>query len=319
MIKTLRNICMAAVTTLGLCVAPVTAGAGTAQESYLLGPEDLLSIQVMGAPEIAEKPVRIDLNGNIELTYLGAIKVAGLTLSQTKALITERLKIMIREPEVSVGIEEFRSQPVTVAGAVNAPGVHQIRGGKTLLEVLSMSGGIRQDAANSLNLTRRVEMGRIPLDSVRVDPSGRFSTARIDIHDLMEAKDPAVNILVQPNDVISVPRAEMVYVVGEVQKAGGYVLNDRERISLLKALSLAGGLNREAAPQNARILRAGPEGGDKAEIAVDLKKILQGERKDVDLAPEDILFIPGSASKKAAIRAIEAAIQVGTGLAIWRR
>ena len=135
MIKTLRNICMAAVTTLGLCVAPVTAGAGTAQESYLLGPEDLLSIQVMGAPEIAEKPVRIDLNGNIELTYLGAIKVAGLTLSQTKALITERLKIMIREPEVSVGIEEFRSQPVTVAGAVNAPGVHQIRGGNTLLEV----------------------------------------------------------------------------------------------------------------------------------------------------------------------------------------
>ncbi len=288
--------------------------------SYVLGPDDQITIRVLQVPEIAEKPVRIDLDGNIELPYLGQVRAAGLTAEQLKKDLTERLKTFVREPQVSVGVEEFRSQPVSVIGAVNTPGVQQIRGRKTLVEVVSMAGGLRLDCGNTLNITRHMEWGKIPLPSAALDATGQFSVAKVDLKSLMEAKNPAENILVQPDDVISVPRAEMVYVVGEVPKAGGFVLQEREKMYLLEALALAGGVNRTAAPQNTRILRKSSSNADgKIEIPVDLTKVLNGQLKDVPLQPQDIVFIPGSAAKRASLRAIEAAIQMGTGVAIFHR
>jgi polysaccharide export outer membrane protein len=111
----------------------------------------------------------------------------------------------------------------------------------------------------------------------------------------------------------------MVYVIGQVQHSGGFILNERESLSVLKALSLAGGLDHAASPKNARILRASAGASSRLEIPVDLKMILSGQTSDVPLQPEDILFIPSSLPKKAAIRAAEAAIQIGTGLVIWGR
>jgi polysaccharide biosynthesis/export protein len=124
--------------------------------------------------------------------------------------------------------------------------------------------------------------------------------------------------LVRAHDVISVPRAEMVYVVGEVIRAGGFVLNEKENLSVLQALSLAGGLQPEAAPKNARILRAATKAEERKEVEVDVKSILQGKVPDVSLMADDILFIPGSGTKKASRRVLEAAIQTISGVAIWR-
>jgi len=111
----------------------------------------------------------------------------------------------------------------------------------------------------------------------------------------------------------------MVYVVGQVSRAGGFVLHENETISALQALSLAGGLDRTASPKNARILRSAGNAASRTEIAINLNKILQGRSPDVPMQPNDILFVPASGSKKVAVRALEAAIQVGTGIAIWRR
>src|SRR5260370_15449747 len=129
---------------------------------------------------------------------------------------------------------------------------------------------------------------------------------------------PEENILIQPNDVISVPRAELIYVVGEVKKAGGFPLDGHESLSVLRAISLSEGLLPTASPAGVRIHRGGQGVGERQEIAVDLKRILSGKAPDVSLQPDDILFVPSSASKKAGIRAIEAAIQLGTGVVIWR-
>ena len=291
-----------------------------APSSYVLGADDLISVRILQAPDLADKPIRIDLNGFIDLPFVGRVRAAGATVEGLRTELESKFSAIIREPQISVNIEEFRSQPVSVIGAVITPGVHQIRGHKSLVEVLALAGGLRQDAGNSLMLTRRKEWGAIPLVSATSDPTGNFSVATIELKTLMEAKDPAVNILVQPDDVISVPKAEMVYVIGEVPRTGGFVLNERKSMSLLEALSLAGGVNHgTSSPENSKILRLTPDSETRAEIAVNLKQVLQGKGEDIQLRPGDILFIPGSAAKRAAIRALEAVIQAGTGLAVYRR
>jgi polysaccharide export outer membrane protein len=206
-----------------------------------------------------------------------------------------------------------------VIGAVKNPGVHQLQGHKTLVEVLSLAGGLDAAAGPKVKITRRLEWGHIPLKNAVADPTGQFAVAEVSLKAILDAKNPEENIVMRPNDVVSVPRAEMVYVGGQVLKAGGFVLNERETISVLQALTLAGGLDRAASPQHARILRSVRPGEERAEMAVDLRKIMEGRATDIPLRPEDILFVPASVPKKAAIRALEAAIQMGTGAVIWRR
>lgn len=134
---------------------------------------------------------------------------------------------------------------------------------------------------------------------------------------LLEAKNPENNINVLPNDVITVPRAEMIYVVGTVRKPGGFVLNDQESISVLQALSMAEGLDKTAAWGHAKIIR-NDQSGNRVEVSANIDRILAGKLRDVPLS-NDILFVPNSAAKSATLRGIEAAIQLGTGIAILRR
>ena len=315
--KANRSVVAAALTAF-LAVQAAHGEEKSAAASYLLGPEDQINIRILEAQEIADKPIHIDPQGYIELPLAGRVQAAGQTTAQLQQDLTRRLRAYIKDPHVVVSIDEFRSQPVSVIGEVATPGLQQLRGRKTLTEVLSLAGGLKPEAGNMVKITRRLEFGRIPLENAKDDPSGQFSVAGVKLASIIEAKDPQQNIAIRPYDVISVPKGEMVYVVGEVEKAGGFVLNAKERISVLQSLSLAGGLRPNASPGNARILRAGVEGAERVEIPVDLKKILEGRDEDRTLRPDDILFVPTSKAKPAAVRAIEAAITLGTGIVIWR-
>jgi polysaccharide export outer membrane protein len=164
-----------------------------------------------------------------------------------------------------------------------------------------------------------MEWGRIPLPMATDDPTGKFSVADVNLQEIMLAKNPAQNILIAPEDVISVPRAEMVYVIGQVSKPGGYILGEHESFSVLKALSLAGGFVSLAAPQNARILRPVAGNAKRQEIPVDLRTIMTAKSPDVPMQPEDILFVPLNGPQKAMARAAEAAIQLTTGIILYRR
>lgn len=292
-----------------------------APSSYILGPGDQIVIRAFDAEEISDKPTRISSSGYINLPLVGRVHAAGMTVEQLEAELTSRLQTYIQSPEVSVSVSEFRSQPVSVIGAVNAPGVHQLQGHKTLIEILSLAGGTRSDAGHTVKITRRLEWGRIPLPNAKDDPTGQFSVAEVNLKSVLDAKNPQDNILIQPEDVISVPRAEMVYVVGDVPRAGGFVLNEQENVTVLQALSLAGGLGRAAAPTKAKLLRAAGKGANRTELAVNLKDILAGKKDDIPMQPEDILFIPNSASKSVALRSLETALgmgaQIGAGVAIY--
>jgi polysaccharide biosynthesis/export protein len=283
----------------------------TTPSTYLLGADDQVIVHVSDAPEISDKPVRIDSNGEIRIPMAGRIRATGMTTAQLEAELTRRLKIYLESPEVSVNVAELRSQPVSVIGAVNSPGLHQLEGHKTLIEILSLAGGLRTDAGPVAKITRRLEWGRIPLPGAMDDSTGQFSVAQISLKSLIQAKHPEQNIPIYPQDVISVPPAQVVYVMGEVTKTGPLTLTEGDRISVLEALSSSGGALHTAAPAKAKILRVAAGSERRTEIAVDLKKIQAGKADDVPLLAGDILFVPGSSAKRASIRAAETAIQVG--------
>ncbi len=288
------------------------------RSTYLLGPGDQLEISAPELTELANKQIRVDGEGDIEVPLGGRVHVAGLTAQKTEEELNKVLSKYIRHPQVVVSVAEVRSQPVSVLGAVNTPGVHQVQGHKTLLEMLALAGGIRPDAGYSIRITRESDWGCIPLPNAQLDASGRFSVAELNLKKIMEAKNPEENIQIFPHDVISVPKAEMVYVIGEVKRSGGFVLGEHQSMSVLQALSLAEGLNSTADTRHARILRLDRNADQRVEMAVDVKGILSGKGRDVPLQGDDILFVPGSTGKKAVLRGLEAAIQTGTGLAIWR-
>lgn len=317
---------------LGICLLTVNASAAwqaggeTAEQlrsTYVLGPEDLIVIRALEAEEISDKPVRIDMSGYIRLPLVGRLHASGLTVAQLESDLTKELGTYVKHPQVSVSITEFRSQPVSVIGAVSTPGVHQLQGRKTLVEMLSLAGGVQPDAGHSVKVTRRLEWGRVPLPNAVDDITGQFSVGEVNLKAITEAKNPAENILIRPNDVISVPRAETIYVIGEVRKPGGFTLRARETISVLQALSLAEGLSRTAGPKHAKVLRPTPGGSERTEIPIDLTKVLEGKATDVPLQPEDILFIPNNTPKNVAIRSLETMINmgtaIGTGMVIYRR
>jgi len=289
------------------------------QAAYTLGPDDQILIRALYAEEISEKPVMIGTNGYISLPMVGRLRASGLTVEQLETEIVSRLKPYVQDPQVSVSVVEFRSQPVSVLGAVANSGVVQLRGHKTLFEVISEAGGLKNEAGNTIKITRRKEFGPIPLASSVADRSGQFSVAEVSVKSVMEARNPQENIEVMPKDVVSIPRAELIYVIGSVKRAGGFVLNEREHISVLQALAMAEGLDRVASGGNARILRSSDDASTRTEIPVDVNKILAGKTSDVPMLANDILFIPNSAAKSATLRGVEAAIQVATGVVVWRR
>jgi polysaccharide export outer membrane protein len=286
------------------------------RKTYLLGPDDVVTIHAVNAPDMSDKPFRVDADGELKLPMVGRIHAGGLTPEQLETEIAKRLKVYLEEPEVIVSVAEFKSQPVSVVGAVSQPGVHQLEGQKTLVEVLAAAGGLRQDAGATITITRRLEYGRIPLPGAADDPTHQFSIAEVNLKSVMEAKNPEYNIPIRPHDLISVPRAEVIYVIGEVGHQGALTLNEGASISALEAVSTSGGMLRTAAPSRARILRPVPGQDKRTELAVDLKRILAGRSDDMPLLAGDILVVPGSAGKHAVYRALEAAVQVGTFAAV---
>jgi polysaccharide export outer membrane protein len=314
----------------------------TAVQPYRLGPNDEVIVRVLDAEEIPELPARLDSRGNLNLPLAGRVAAAGLTVEELQDELTVRLGRFLHQPQVTVTLVQVRSQPVSVLGAVNKPGVQQIEGALTLVELLSLAGGLRADAGHTIKITRRAEFGAVPLAGARADPSGRFSVAEVNVKEVIEARRPEDNVVIRPHDVVSVPRAAMVYVIGEVEKSGGFVLEERQSVSVLQALSLSGGLTDVAAVEHARILRGGPGSGSvggenagsvggentasgggagsggRVEIAVDLKAIMAGKSPDVALEREDILFVPRSAKRAAGQALKKAAVGTLTGIAIWR-
>jgi polysaccharide export outer membrane protein len=284
--------------------------------NYVLGPEDLITVHVFAAEDIPDRPAQIANDGSVNLPMVGQVQAAGLTIEQLQAALVTAYKKYFKDPQVTVQVTDFRSQPVSVAGNVNTPGVVQLRGNRNLMEVIGMAGGLKADAGDSALITRNLSEGPIPVAGAFADPTGKYSVAHVDIRAVMSGKDPQGNILIKPHDVITIPRARMIYVLGNVTKPGGYVLTDNETMSITQAIALAGGWDHTAALKDARVLRA-DGGAEREQIPANVKKIMENKAPDLQLRADDILYIPNSIGKAVGVRGLETAIAVGSGIAIW--
>lgn len=289
---------------------------------YVLGPGDQVGILVSDAEELNGKAFRVGTDGYLELPLIGRIHASERTAEQLEADVTTYLRKFLEHPQVVLTVTEFKSQPISVLGEVNSPGVHQLQGRKNLYEVLSLAGGLREDGGSTVKVTRKLIWGRIPLPSARDDAAGQFSVASVNVKSILDGSTPGENIPIMPEDVISVPKAEVIYVIGSVHKAGGFVMGDNTSLSALQLLSLAQGLDNTAAPERAKILRNTGAGAAATEIPVNLRKLLKGEGADLALQANDILFVPNSIGRTAAMRSLETMIgmggQIGASLAIYK-
>jgi polysaccharide biosynthesis/export protein len=241
-----------------------------------IAPGDLLDISVYDAPDL-DQQVRVESDGSVRLALIGPTKVAGLTAQQAGRLIEHELQTrnFLLNPQVNVLVKEYESQGVSITGEVQHPGMYPILGQRTLLDVISMAGGLTNVADSEVTIKRR---------------SGQEETVSVKHDDAQTSLEN--NVQVYPGDLIVVPRAGVVYVLGDVGRPGGYVMDDNGKITLLQALAQAGGVNRTAAVNQAFLLRKGAKGYDTDKIHVG--KLVRGEGEDIELHPNDIVFLPGS-------------------------
>jgi polysaccharide export outer membrane protein len=285
----------------GQTTAPLTPD--PLRPNYTLGPNDQILIRIPNVEEVNDRPFRIDADGQINLPLVGRVRAAGLTVQGLEALLTTRFREFVLEPQVIVTVVQFRAEPVFFVGAFRAPGIYPLQGRRTLVEMLTAIGGLQPNASRRIRVTRRAESGPIPLPNAVTDEEKKVSTVEISMGSLRENVNPAEDILLQPYDVISVERAELVYVSGEVTRVGAIELGERDSISLLQALTMAGGFTRESSRGKVRVLRPITNTARRAEIEVDAVRVFEGKDNDFPLMPNDVLHVPAD-RKKAAFRTL---------------
>jgi polysaccharide biosynthesis/export protein len=253
----------------------------TNSSPLVLGPGDEMEVTVYGAPDLSGH-ARVSADGNISMPLIGYVRVAGLSSSEAEAAIEAQLRVanVVNYPHVSVYAKEYTSSGISVSGEVAKPGFYSALGPHRLFDVLQAAGGTTEKAANKVMITHRDQKDATTL-SISKDP----------------AEMAASNVELQPGDTVVVPRAGIVYVLGEVTRPGGYVLNSTGGITVLQVVAVAGGPTHVASAGKTRLLRRTENGFQEQKI--DLKKLLRGKAHDVSVQNDDILFIPSSAVKTA--------------------
>src|SRR6267154_1375776 len=312
---------------------------------YTIGTDDVLEVNVFEAQEL-NREVRVSASGEISLPLLGGVRAAGLTPRELEKSLEQLLRQKyMKDPHIGVFVREMQSHPVSVMGAVRKPGTFQIRGSKTLLEILSLAEGLAEDAGEEVIILRGAGPNNSPgsfsekangvtASSQAIGPqeterpgatdagadkiSGSSqNVVQVNLKDLLDSTDPTHNPAVYPGDIVKVSRAGIVYVVGAVRRPGGFAMKTNERISVLQAIALSEGLTRTASKNGARIIRTNEQNGARTGIPINLGKILSGTSPDPMLGPRDIVFVPDSAAKSTFSRGVDAAAQTLVGLMIF--
>jgi polysaccharide export outer membrane protein len=263
---------------------------------------DLLGVDVFDTPELSAK-LRVSEKGDINIPVAGSTHVGGLTAEEAAASIERLLRDdnILKHPHVEVFVQEYATQGVSILGEVKNPGVYPELGSHSLLDFISVAGGITPTAGKAVNIIHKGDPEHPTVVQLDNSPDA--------------AKRAAVAIL--PGDTIMVSRSGIVYVIGDLAKPGGFLIENNDRLTALQAIALAQGPNKTAGLNHTRLIRKAPNGPQ--ETRVDLGKILAGKRSDLRLEDGDILFVPASKGKAATYRGLEATVSLLSGLAIYGR
>ncbi len=291
---------------------PAAATSGTAQAAapvdamdqpppILIGPGDLLTITVFETPELSSA-VRVTQDGDASLPVLGAVHVSGLSTQGAATTIEDafRTRGLLLNPHVTVAETEFASQGASILGEVRTPGVYPTLGSRRLLDMISLAGGVSTTAGRLASIIHRGDSQHPVQIALQPTPASLHAQ---------------VNPVILPGDTVVIAKAGVVYVIGDVLRPGGILVDNNERISVIEALSLAGGFNKTAAESQTKLIRKLPAGRE--EVGLDLKHILYGKQADVLVSDGDILFVPSSIGKTFLYRGIEAAFGLATSYALF--
>lgn len=273
------------------------AGPGPAH-ALRINSGDLLDIGVFDTAELSGK-LRVDEFGQITLPIAGVLKVAGMTAEEAASAIEAKLRSaeVMKDPHVEVFITEYATQGVTVAGEVKSPGIYPLLGSHGLVDILTAAGGVTSAAGRMVSVTHKSDPAHPEM--IRLASKPGEIIADVDI---------------QPGDRVVVSRAGVCYVVGDVTKAGGFLIEGTDRLTVLEIMALAGGTTRTSAKDRARLIRKSPNGRE--EMPIPLKAMMLGKVKDMPVEDGDILFIPSSGGKAALYRGTDAAVGIATGFAM---
>jgi len=252
-------------------------------KEYKIGPKDLLEIKVFELPEL-NQTVRVSEDGTITIPLIGQVKIEGLTKDELEQRISGLLEEKyLKNARVAVFIKEYQSKLVAVIGAVEKPGMYELVGRLTLLQMVSKAGGFKENASDEIFVLREGE-------------NGNTAKIAIDLEDLIVNGNQKLNIPLQPNDVINVRVDKLinVYVLGAVRNPGRMEVKMSKKITVLQAIAQAGGLADGARKSGVTIKRKDKKTGKEVKMKVDLGGIMKGKKPDIELVEGDVVIIPES-------------------------
>jgi polysaccharide export outer membrane protein len=280
-------------------------GAASQQEplenAYVIGSDDVLEIEAYNVEE-CKKTVRVNSHGDIALPLVGIINVKGLTTAEVETLIAKKLDRYVEETVVTVFVKEYKSQRISVIGAVKNPQVFAVTGQRYLLDMLMMSGGLDAGAGNVCYIIRPM---------LTTTSSSRSETIVVDLDELILRGNLSLNFPVFAGDIVNVPRGAIFFVDGEVRTPGVYTM--KGKTSLIQALTMAQGIGENASLGEVRILRDNGK-GERETITADYDEIRNGGRPDIMIAENDIIIVPKSGAKaffNGFVRTIRGAVSIG--------
>jgi len=269
-----------------------------------IGSGDLIEVNIFDDPDLSGR-FRVDEKGNVKLPLLGAVRVEGQTAAEAGTTIEREYVaadiLNSGNASATVLISEYATQGVFVNGQVKSPGLYPALGIRMLNDLITAAGGILPTATSKVVITRKAD----PENPITVDYNPEALTPEI----------PRVQIF--PGDTITVPRAGIVYVLGDVNRSGGFVLEGRRALTVEEAMALAGGGGRAAALSRAYLVRT-LDDGRKMEVMLSINQIYKGKAPDVALRDGDILYVPTSNRRLAAEQAISSALNIGTSITIYK-
>lgn len=283
---------------------PANGSGGAAAPPLKIGPGDLIQVTIFEDPDLSGN-YRIDQNGDAMLLLVGKIHLAGMTADDAAIAIDKRYvedQILSEAgARASVFIAEYASQGIMVSGEVKNPGVYPALGVRKLQDLIVAAGGISQAAASQVVITRKD------------DPAHPLTVEYIP--DALKPVIPDIQIF--PGDSIVVPRAGIVYVVGDVARSGGFVLDGRNTLTVEEVLALAGGGGHSPNLRHVQLVRS-LEDGRKEMITLPVDLILKGRAPDVAMKDGDILYVPTSNLRLATLQAINDMVSLGTSFVLYR-
>jgi polysaccharide export outer membrane protein len=285
----------------GNTVASNEASAPVSDNQVRVGPGDLLEVRVFDVPELTQT-IRVNDLGDASLALIGRLHLADLTPDEARDAITQKFVDghFLVNPQVSVLIQQYGTQGVFVLGEVQRPGVYSMLGSRTLLDVISQAGGTTVFAGSSVTVKRKSDGTLLTISLTR------------NAKNMLAANS---DVQLEPGDKVVIPRASVVYVLGDVGRPGGFLMQNNGRITILQAVALAGGQNHTASMGHIRLIHKTDSGY--TDIAVPLKKIINGQVPDSELQAEDILYIPRSGPKSLIYRTVPGVVQSASSAAIY--